>query len=102
MIRPFLKVSLCISPCFLTQFNRICSVFEFWIFDLEYLLWILCFCPLTGFVKFLEGYYIIVITQRAKVGVIGPHVIYKIMNTAVIPIPNDTVKYTHPDESRFV
>ncbi|XP_071138018.1 polyphosphoinositide phosphatase-like isoform X1 [Mytilus edulis] len=56
---------------------------------------------IVGFVKFLEGYYIIVITQRAKVAVIGPHVIYKVMNTAMIPIPNDTVKYTHPDESRY-
>jgi hypothetical protein len=55
-------------------------------------------------VKFLEGYYIIVITQRTKVAVIGPHVIYKVMNTAMIPIPkpNDIVKYTHPEESRFV
>jgi hypothetical protein len=24
------------------------------------------------------------------------------MNTAMIPIPNDIVKYTHPEESRFV
>ena len=57
---------------------------------------------ISGFVKFLEGYYIIVITQRTKVAVIGPHVIYKVMNTAMIPIPNDIVKYTHPEESRFV
>ena len=45
---------------------------------------------LVGFVRFLEGYYIILITKRRKVGVIGHHTIYKIEDTAMIYIPSVT------------
>ena len=45
---------------------------------------------LAGFVRFLEGYYIILITKRRKVGVIGHHTIFKIEDTAMIYIPNDS------------
>ena len=55
----------------------------------------------SGFIKFLEGYYILLITKRRKVGLIGPHVIYKIEDTSMIYIPNDSVRYTHPEEQRF-
>lgn len=48
----------------------------------------------------MEGYYIILITKRRKVAVIGTHVIYKIEDTSMIYIPNDSVRYTHPDESK--
>ncbi|KAJ8315856.1 hypothetical protein KUTeg_008006, partial [Tegillarca granosa] len=54
-----------------------------------------------GFVRFLEGYYIILITKRRKVAVIGTHIIYKIEDTSMIYIPNDSVRYTHPDESNY-
>ena len=55
---------------------------------------------LTGFVKFLEGYYIVLITKRRRVALIGSHTIYKIEDTSLVYIPNDTVRYTHPDEPR--
>jgi hypothetical protein len=34
-----------------------------------------------GFVRFLAGYYMIVITKRRKVALIGAHVIYRIEDT---------------------
>lgn len=58
------------------------------------------FVSLTGFVRFLEGYYIVLITKRRKVADIGGHSIYKIEDTSMIYIPNDSVRVTHPDEGR--
>ncbi|GAB6033742.1 hypothetical protein CHUAL_013865 [Chamberlinius hualienensis] len=55
-----------------------------------------------GFVRFLEGYYIILITKRRRVGLIGHHTIYKIEETCMHYIPNDSVRSQHPDESRYV
>ncbi|XP_041950310.1 LOW QUALITY PROTEIN: polyphosphoinositide phosphatase [Alosa sapidissima] len=57
---------------------------------------------LVGFVRFLEGYYIVLITKRRKVADIGGHSIYKIEDTNMIYIPNDSVRATHPDEARYV
>jgi hypothetical protein len=56
----------------------------------------------TGFVRFLEGYYIVLITKRRKMADIGGHAIYKIEDTNMIYIPNDSVRITHPDEARYV
>ena len=58
-------------------------------------------CCFAGFVRFLEGPYIILITKRKRVALIGPHTIYKIEDTTMLYIPNDTVRYIHPDESRW-
>lgn len=41
-------------------------------------------------------------TKRRKVAVIGHHTIYKIEDTSMIYIPNDTVRLFHPDEQRYV
>ncbi|XP_037072871.1 polyphosphoinositide phosphatase-like, partial [Pollicipes pollicipes] len=56
---------------------------------------------IVGFVRFTEGYYMIVITQRRRVAVIGPHVIYKIEDTKMIYIPNQTKK-SSPEEQRYL
>ena len=56
---------------------------------------------LVGFVRFLDGFYIILITKRRKVGLIGQHTIYKIEDTSMIYIPNDTKEH-HPDEQRYL
>ena len=45
-----------------------------------------------GFVRFLEGYYLILISRRRKVATIGPHSIYKIVDTTMFYIPNDPNK----------
>nr|XP_050858184.1 polyphosphoinositide phosphatase isoform X4 [Vespula vulgaris] len=57
---------------------------------------------IVGFVRFLEGYYIILVTKRRRVAFIGHHTIYKIEDTSMIYIPNDTVRLFHPDEQRYV
>ncbi|XP_015184747.1 PREDICTED: polyphosphoinositide phosphatase isoform X2 [Polistes dominula] len=57
---------------------------------------------IVGFIRFLEGYYIILVTKRRRVAVIGHHTIYKIEDTSMIYIPNDTVRLFHPDEQRYV
>ncbi|XP_046877169.1 polyphosphoinositide phosphatase [Hypomesus transpacificus] len=57
---------------------------------------------IVGFVRFLEGYYIVLITKRRKMADIGGHSIYKIEDTSMIHIPNDSVRVTHPDEARYV
>ncbi|PNF18467.1 Polyphosphoinositide phosphatase [Cryptotermes secundus] len=57
---------------------------------------------IVGFVKFLEGYYIILITKRRRVAFVGYHTIYKIEDTSMIYIPNDGIRVSHPDEQRYV
>jgi len=58
---------------------------------------------IAGFVKFLEGYYIVLITKRRKVGLIGHHTIYKIEDTSMIYIPYETVsKENNYDEQRYL
>jgi len=57
---------------------------------------------IAGFVRFLEGYYIVLITKRRKVGVIGQHTIYKIEDTSMLYIPHDTIKEQHSDEQRYL
>lgn len=57
---------------------------------------------IAGFVRFLEGPYIILITKRKRVSLIGPHTIYKIEDISMLYIPNETVRYVHPDESRYM
>ena len=42
------------------------------------------------------------ITKRRKVGLIGHHTIYKIEDTSMISIPNESVKEQHADEQRYL
>ncbi|XP_065883626.1 polyphosphoinositide phosphatase-like isoform X2 [Dysidea avara] len=44
---------------------------------------------IVGFVRFTEGYYIVLITKRRKVATIGYHVIYKIVDTCIVRIYNN-------------
>ncbi|XP_050300102.1 polyphosphoinositide phosphatase [Anthonomus grandis grandis] len=57
---------------------------------------------IVGFIKFLEGYYIILITKRRRVAVIGHHTLYKIEDTTMIYIPHESVRIVHPHESRYL
>ncbi|KAG6453120.1 polyphosphoinositide phosphatase [Manduca sexta] len=57
---------------------------------------------IVGFIRFLEGYYIILVTKRRKIAAIGSHSIYKIEDTATIYIPNENNKPPHPDEQRYL
>ncbi|XP_071445208.1 polyphosphoinositide phosphatase isoform X2 [Hetaerina americana] len=56
---------------------------------------------IVGFVRFLEGYYLIVVTKRRRVAMVGHHTIYKIVDTNMIYIPNDGVRQPHPDEQKY-
>ena len=55
-----------------------------------------------GFIKFLEGYYMILITKRQKVATIGLHTVYKIGNTLMKYIPHESVRVQHPLEHRYL
>jgi len=60
---------------------------------------------IVGFVRFLEGYYILLITKRRRAAMIGQHCIYKIEDTTLVPISGDANsggKAPHPDETRYV
>lgn len=55
-----------------------------------------------GFVKFLEGYYMILITKRRRVAVIGREIIYKIEDTSMIYLPNDAYRIPNVNEPRYL
>lgn len=57
---------------------------------------------IVGFVRFLEGYYIILVTKRRKVAVIGLHTIYKVEDTTMIYIPHESVRKYRDDEPKYV
>ncbi|XP_073975881.1 polyphosphoinositide phosphatase FIG4 [Rhodnius prolixus] len=57
---------------------------------------------IVGFVRFMEGYYMILVTKRRRIATIGLHYIYKVEDTTMIYIPNESVKTPHPDEARYV
>lgn len=45
-----------------------------------------------GFIKFLEPYYMLLITKRRKIGTICGHTIYAITKSEMIPVPHHTVR----------
>ncbi|KAK9923817.1 hypothetical protein M0R45_032217 [Rubus argutus] len=47
---------------------------------------------IVGFVKFLEPYYMLIITKRRKIGAICGHTIYAITKSEMIPVPNSSVR----------
>ncbi|CAH0383130.1 unnamed protein product [Bemisia tabaci] len=58
---------------------------------------------IVGFVRFLEGYYLILITKRRYAAVIRHHIIYKVEDTAMVYIPNEAVsRANNPDELRYL
>nr|CAB3246187.1 polyphosphoinositide phosphatase [Phallusia mammillata] len=55
-----------------------------------------------GFVRFVEGYYLILVTKQSKVADIGGNLVYKIEDTSMIYIPNNNAKISQPDEWRYL
>nr|XP_027194966.1 polyphosphoinositide phosphatase-like [Dermatophagoides pteronyssinus] len=55
---------------------------------------------IAGFVRFLEGYYMILIIKRRCIAMIGMHCIYKIEDTLMIYVPNE--EKTAADEQRYL
>ncbi|XP_055801844.1 phosphoinositide phosphatase SAC2-like isoform X2 [Solanum dulcamara] len=57
-----------------------------------------------GFIKFLGPYYLLVITERRKIGKICGHAVYAITKTEMFPVPNSTVLSNmaySKDENRY-
>lgn len=64
---------------------------------------------LLGFIKFLKGYYIVMITEKKKIAKIGRHNIYKVKDIVIKPLYRTgtiSVGNTTPDnkeeEAKFV
>jgi hypothetical protein len=55
-----------------------------------------------GFVHFMEGHYIILVTKRKCVAQLGSHLIYKIDSTNMFYIPHSTVRIVHPEEFKYL
>lgn len=59
---------------------------------------------LVGFIKFTEGYYMILVTKQLPVAILGYHVIYTIEDVAMIYIPyiqdRNSIKDTNLDEQK--
>lgn len=65
-------------------------------------------CPfwgLLGFIRFTTVYYMLLITKRSVVAMIGGHYIYQIDSTELIPLATDAVAKrsdSNPEEARFI
>jgi len=56
-------------------------------------------CGVVGVIRFLEGYYLILVTQRRRVGTLAGHAVYAIDDTEVLPLPHSSVRLAlTPDE----
>lgn len=61
---------------------------------------------LLGFIRFTGAYYMLLISKRSQVAMIGGHYIYQIDGTELIPLASPLSKsakiYRRPEEARFV
>lgn len=55
-----------------------------------------------GFVRFLKGFYIIMITDKKKVGKIGQHSIYQVKDTQMVPLFRATSSANREDEAKYL
>jgi hypothetical protein len=53
-----------------------------------------------GFVRFLESYYIVVVTKHSQVAFIGGHYVYHVEETAIIPVVAPLKNEKKADEAR--
>jgi hypothetical protein len=52
-----------------------------------------------GFIRFMQGYYMLLISRKSKVGAIGSHFVYSIDDTIYVPIPHPSYKLNNnPNE----
>ena len=58
---------------------------------------------LLGFIRFTEGYYMLMITKKVQVATIGGHGIYQVDGTEIVPLFNGTgPRVRNAEESRFL
>lgn len=59
----------------------------------------------TGFIKFLGPYYMIIITKRKKIGTICGHAVYSVAKSEMIPVPycsaNSNMAYSKSENRSF-
>ena len=64
------------------------------------------FWGLLGFIRFTEAYYMLIITKRQQVAMIGGHYIYQIEGTELVPLTTGAssrfVRDRNPEETRFL
>lgn len=71
-----------------------------------------CFSPLRtrvqrafgilGFVRFLKGYYLVLITERKRVGKLFRHSFYQVKDMQLVPLFRETTKQNRDDENRYL
>ena len=60
---------------------------------------------LLGFIRFTGEYYMLLITKRSQVAVIGGHYVYQVDGTELISLTSPSTRFKterHPEEARFV
>ncbi|KAL9622252.1 MAG: hypothetical protein Q9160_003435 [Pyrenula sp. 1 TL-2023] len=57
---------------------------------------------LLGFIRFTGAYYMLFITKRSQVAMIGGHYIYQINGTQLIPLTATRKTEKNPDEARYI
>lgn len=55
-----------------------------------------------GFVRFLEGYYLILVTKRTPCAVVGMHLMYTISDTTMVRVNEPSSRQPHPLEQRYL
>jgi phosphatidylinositol 3,5-bisphosphate 5-phosphatase len=61
---------------------------------------------LLGFIRFTEAYYMVLVTKRAQVAIIGGHYIYQVDGTDLVPLTTGSSsrfqRDRNPEEARFL
>lgn len=60
---------------------------------------------LLGFIKFTGAYYMLVVTKRSQVAMIGGHFVYQVDGSEIIPLTTEAKQKAdakNPDEARFL
>ena len=64
--------------------------------------WVIKAYGLLGFIRFLKGYYMVLITSRKRVGKILRHSIYQIKDMQLVPMFRNTSTLNRDDENRYI
>lgn len=58
------------------------------------------FLVAVGFIRFLSVHYMLLVTKKTEVAMIGGHRIYHIEDTAMIPVQSKGDLPSHPEEAK--
>lgn len=76
------------------MFKLFCLSFIFCLSNLNFVPWLMILDVIMclGCVKFLESYYLILVTKRRQIGCICGHAIYSIDESQLISIPHTSIQ----------